>query len=56
MMILFSSRHSRFERKGDDLYANITITLQDALIGFGLDIDHLDGHKVGIYRLQLYCV
>jgi len=42
--------HSRFERKGDDLYTNITISLQDALTGFSLEIPHLDGHKVVVSR------
>lgn len=42
--------HSTFERRGDDLYTNITITLQDALLGFELDIKHLDGHTVTIKR------
>lgn len=32
------------------MYTNITISLQDALIGFTLDITHLDGHKVTITR------
>ncbi|XP_317136.5 dnaJ homolog shv [Anopheles gambiae] len=42
--------HARFERRGDDLYTNITISLQDALVGFTLDIVHLDGHKVTVTR------
>uniref|UniRef100_A0A182RMA8 J domain-containing protein n=1 Tax=Anopheles funestus TaxID=62324 RepID=A0A182RMA8_ANOFN len=42
--------HTRFERRGDDLYTNITISLQDALVGFTLDIVHLDGHKVTVTR------
>ncbi|CRK99785.1 CLUMA_CG013093, isoform A [Clunio marinus] len=42
--------HKRFERRGDDLYTNVTISLQDALIGFSMDIPHLDGHKVSIVR------
>lgn len=42
--------HSKFERKGDDLYTNVTISLQDALIGFSMEITHLDGHKVSIVR------
>lgn len=33
-----------------DLYTNVTISMQDALIGFKMDIDHLDGHKVTIQR------
>lgn len=42
--------HPKFERKGDDLYSNVTISLQEALIGFTMDITHLDGHKVSIVR------
>ncbi|CAI5442863.1 unnamed protein product [Caenorhabditis angaria] len=43
-------KHSRFERKGDDLYTNVTISLQDALNGFTMEIEHLDGHKVDVSR------
>lgn len=43
-------RHIQFERKNDDLYTNVTISLQDALNGFELDIIHLDGHKVRVVR------
>lgn len=61
--------HKLFERRGDDLYTNVTISLQvrnhqrlvqileikafflqDALIGFSMEITHLDGHKVSIVR------
>lgn len=42
--------HPLFERRGDDLYTNITISLQDALMGFSLDIKHLDGHIVKVQR------
>lgn len=42
--------HPKFERRGDDLYTNVTISLQDALTGFQLDIDHVGGHKVTIER------
>lgn len=35
-----------FERRGDNLYTNLTITLRDALVGFTVDIKHLDGHLV----------
>lgn len=42
--------HQVFERRGDDLYTNITISLQDALVGFDMEIEHLDGHKVKISR------
>lgn len=39
-------RHPRFERKNNDLYTNLTITLQDALNGFDISFPHLDGHNV----------
>lgn len=42
--------HPLFERRGDDLYTNITISLQEALTGFTLEITHLDGHKVPVVR------
>nr|CAG4646339.1 EOG090X07WF [Macrothrix elegans] len=42
--------HAVFERRGDDLYTNVTISLADALSGFEMDIEHLDGHKVHIVR------
>lgn len=37
-----------FERRGDDLYTNVTITLVEALVGFEMYIPHLDGHKASI--------
>eukprot|EP00794_Sanderia_malayensis_P017381 gene17381-19120_t len=43
-------RHDKFERKGDDLYTNITLSLLDALNGFDLEIMHLDNHKVKVHR------
>ncbi|CAG0917063.1 unnamed protein product, partial [Notodromas monacha] len=44
------SPHPKFERRGDDLYTNVTISLQDALVGFEMEITHLDGHKVAVKR------
>ncbi|XP_013412509.1 dnaJ homolog subfamily B member 11 [Lingula anatina] len=43
-------KHKKFERRGDDLYTNVTITLVDALNGFEMEIKHLDGHKVKVTR------
>lgn len=40
--------HNKFERRGDDLYTNMTLSLQDALLGFSTEIEHLDGHKVTV--------
>ncbi|KAG8230815.1 hypothetical protein J437_LFUL010595 [Ladona fulva] len=42
--------HPVFECRGDDLYTNVTLTLQDALVGFQMDIEHLNGRKVTILR------
>lgn len=42
--------HPIFERRGDDLYTNITISLTDALTGFEMQLPHLDGHQVTIKR------
>jgi len=50
---IVQSPHERFQRKGDDLYTNVTISLQDALIGFTLDIPHLDGHIITVTREKI---
>ncbi|KAJ1679436.1 DnaJ- protein scj1 [Spiromyces aspiralis] len=43
--------HPVFERKGDDLFANVTITLVDALTGFTQAIEHFDmANKVVLDR------
>ncbi|XP_014213464.1 dnaJ homolog shv [Copidosoma floridanum] len=42
--------HPIFERVGNDLYTNVTLSLEEALVGFTLEITHLDGHKVTIQR------
>lgn len=38
----------RWERRGDDLLINETISLVEALVGFSREIEHLDGHKVKV--------
>lgn len=45
--------HPIFERKGDDLYTNVTISLQDALVGFKMEIVQLDGRKLTIEREKI---
>lgn len=42
--------HPVFERRGNDLYTNVTISLTDALVGFEMSFKHLDGHLVTIKR------
>jgi len=45
--------NQQFERRGDDLFTNVTISLVDALKGFEMDIEHLDGHKVHVSREKI---
>ena len=45
-----SKAHKVFERRGDDLYTNVTIPLIDALSGFEMSLKHLDGHEVLVKR------
>lgn len=51
--IIKINKHKRFERKGDDLYTNVSITLQDALVGFEMEIEHLDKHRVKVVREKI---
>ena len=45
--------HPVFERRGDDLYTNVTIALIDALTGFEMKLKHLDGHEVSVKREKI---
>merc|ERR1712216_92771 len=40
--------HPDFRRDGNDLHANLDITLKEALLGFSKTLVHLDGHPVTI--------
>ena len=40
--------YKQFDRKGDDLYTTMQITLLDSLVGFKYNINHLDGHQVDV--------
>jgi len=42
--------HTVFERRGADLYTNLTVSLEDAMTGFSTEVNHLDGHLVQIER------
>lgn len=53
IVVIKTTPHQRFERRGDDLYTNVTISLQDALVGFSMKIEHLDGHLVEINREKI---
>jgi len=43
--------HPTFKRVGDNLYVNLDIELQEALLGFSKTITHLDGHLVTVTSL-----
>ncbi|KAF9579399.1 DnaJ- protein scj1, partial [Lunasporangiospora selenospora] len=42
--------HSTFERRQNNLYTYVTISLEQALLGFELEIKHLDGKSVRLTR------
>ncbi|KAM9959639.1 hypothetical protein ACTFIW_005793 [Dictyostelium discoideum] len=50
---IVTSPDSKFRRSGDNLYYDMSITLLEALVGFKKEIDHLDGHKVEINRVDV---
>ena len=45
---LKQTTHAVFRRVGDNLYMNLDITLEEALLGFRKTIKHMDGHVVEI--------
>jgi len=40
--------HNKFKRVGDNLYNDLKISLEEALLGFTKRVSHLDGHLVEI--------
>jgi DnaJ-class molecular chaperone len=48
VVVLVQQAHPRFTRKGDNLHAEITVSLKEALLGFTKQIIHLDNHSVEI--------
>ncbi|KAI5964046.1 XDJ1 [Candida pseudojiufengensis] len=46
-------KHSKFERRGDDLIMNIKIFLVDALTGFEKTIEHLDGRGIKVHSKKV---
>ena len=39
-----------FQRQGDDLHVQFTITLLESLVGFRKTLEHLDGHQVVVAK------
>merc|ERR1719218_518451 len=48
VFVLQEQPHSEYKRKGDDLFIERTISLTEALCGFGMELDSLDGRKLVI--------
>jgi DnaJ family protein A protein 2 len=46
VLVIQCKEHKLFERKGDDLFITKKISLAEALCGFKMVIEHLDGHKI----------
>ena len=47
-LIIRQAHDATWERRGNDLIMNQTISLVDALTGFRRELEHLDGHKFTI--------
>ena len=48
VMVIKQKKHRRFERRGNDLYHQMTISLKQALTGYQTTLPHLDEHVVEI--------
>ena len=45
---LKQKQHNKFKRVGDNLFVDLSVTLEEALLGFKKRINHLDNHLVEI--------
>jgi len=43
---LEQTKHKIFERRGDNLFMKMKLTLKEALLGFKKEIPHLDGRTI----------
>jgi len=48
VFVLQEQPHAEYKRKGDDLFIERDISLSEALTGFVMDLNHLDGRKLKI--------
>ena len=49
-MKISTAPHKVFTREGDNLRMDVTISLRQALLGFEIEIPHLDDHKVTLKK------
>jgi DnaJ-class molecular chaperone len=40
--------HKTFKRVGNNLFIDVTLSLEESLLGFSRTVEHLDGHLVRI--------
>mmetsp|Transcript_32377 Transcript_32377/g.23913 ORF Transcript_32377/g.23913 Transcript_32377/m.23913 type:complete len:114 (+) Transcript_32377:697-1038(+) len=48
IFVIKQAKHKLFKRVQDNLYYDLTISLEEALLGFKKRIAHLDGHLVEV--------
>ena len=46
VFVLQQKEHPKFQRKGDDLFVERTLSLTEALCGFQYILTHLDGRQL----------
>ena len=50
--VIRQENHPYFEREGDNLRTAVDLTLKQALLGFDLNIEHMDEQLVHLYHLN----
>ena len=54
VITIMCEKHEVYERSGDNLETRVNITLFEALLGFNLELEHLDNHTVEVFALSAY--
>lgn len=50
---LKAKKHPKFQRNGNDLHTELTISLREFLLGWSRTITHLDGHTVEVKQTDV---
>lgn len=50
---LKAKKHPKFQRNGNDLHTELTISLRESLLGWSRTITHLDGHTVEVKQTDV---
>ncbi|CAK9062277.1 unnamed protein product [Durusdinium trenchii] len=50
---LKARKHPKFQRNGNDLHTDLTISLKESLLGWSRTITHLDGHSVEVKQVDV---